>query len=314
MNVQRASQNQTKASKGTQGRELVVTRPPVEVLPDSALVNQRPATKMDAVEQKKPRMKGHEQTGQVGSVKPPVTEVASPANAIEKEVILALQGGYENVAARVTELKELLTRSRMTQEGLDRINVQVEVLETLQGGKPALEAKSKELQHMMMVAMMDERGYKNVTLKIEVLDKVAKDFAPLEKRMKAIDSLTMRAMLSPDASMSLSAEHGALKAFLGGAAQVAAQTASVEKQLSDGVSPDGRGPSKDSLTLDLSALIGVKGGLTGVRSRIQEVKNLMMVARFDAAGFASVTRELNTLEALEKTLSTLERRSNQIGG
>ena len=311
MNVQRPSQSSTQATKKARG-ELIVTRPQVEVLPDSALVTnqQRPAAKMDAVEAKKPKLKG-DGPGQVGTVKPPVTEVASPANAIEKEVITALQGGYENVAAKVVELKDLLTRSRMTQEGLDRINVQVQVLEALQGGKPGVEKKSKDLQRMMMVAMMDERGYKNVTLQIEVLDKVAKDFAPLEKRMKAIDSLTMRALLSPDASMSLAAERRALKAFLHGGAQVASEIATTEKQLSDGVATP---QMKDVLTLELSALLGVKGGLAGVRSRVQEVKNLMMVARFDAAGLASVTRELNTLEALEKTLSTLERRANQIGG
>lgn len=306
MNVQRpAATSPTSSTSSTQApRELIVTRPPVEVLAPVA-------KKLDAVEQKKPKLKGSDGPGQVGTVKPPVKEPSSPATAIEKEVLVALQGGYENVTAKVAELKDLASRSRMTQEGLDRLNIQVSVLETVAaGGAPGLAQKSKELQRMMMVAMMDERGYKNVTLQIEVLDKVAKDFAPLDKRMKAIDSLTMRALLSPDASMSLGAERRALKAFLHGGAQVASEIKDVEHLLTAG---DMTSQLKDKLTLELSALLGVKGGLTGVRARINEVKHLMTVARFDAEGYASVQRELNTLEALEKTLSTFERRANQIG-
>lgn len=304
MNVQRTSKST--ATKSAQ--ELNFTRPPVQVLPDSALV---PSRKMDQVEQKKPRLKGTEQNGQVGTiVTPPVTEPASPATAIEKEILTTLQGGYGAVDQRIAELKDLASRSRMVQEGLDRLNIQVSVLETLKGGQPALEAKSKELQRMLMVAMMDERGYKNITLEIDVLNKVAKDFAPLEKRMKAIDSLVMRALLSPDASMSLGAERRALKAFLHGGAQVESEIKDVEHVLMAGVATP---QLKDQLTLELSALLGVKGGLTGLRTRINEVKHLMTVARFDAAGYASVQRELNTLEALEKTMSTFERRANAIG-
>jgi hypothetical protein len=120
--------------------------------------------------------------------------------------------------------------------------------------------------------------------------------------------LVMRAMMTADASMTLAAERGALHAFVGGGVAMAARTASLEEQLATLQTP----ALKDGLSLELSAMIGANGGLTGVRSRITEVKNLMMVARFDAAGFAAVTRELNTLEALEKTLSSLDQRISTI--
>jgi len=211
MQVQR---NTTKST----GRELHVQRPAVEVLPDSALVAPAKGSHAQSIDgvDKRPRVKGtpiEQGPGQVGPIgTPKPVEVASPASAIEKEVLVALQGGYENVAAKAAELKDLLTRSRMVQEAKDRLDVQVAVLETLQGGKPALLEKADELRHTMMVAMMDERGSNKMQLEIDVLTRVAKDFAPLEKRMKAIDSLTMRALLPPDASISPSAEHRALKA------------------------------------------------------------------------------------------------------
>ena len=208
--------NVTRPSK-TQATELV--RPCAEVLPDSALVTQSPTqqTPVDAVE-KKPRIKGNtDGPGQVGPVGPVVTEPASAANAIEKEVLVVLNaGGFEAVAAKAVELKDMLTRSRMVQEAKDRIDVQVDVLEALAGGKPGLEAKSNEIRGLMMVALLDERGSKKLELELDVLAKVAKDFAPLEKRMDAIDSLVMRALLTPDASASLAAERRALKAFVHG--------------------------------------------------------------------------------------------------
>lgn len=285
----------------------LAVRPPLAVPADAAPLK---ASKqcIDGVEQK-PRVKGNDGPGQTAPVGPVVTEPSSPANAIEKEVLQTLQGGYGAVATKAIDIKDMLTRSRMVQEAKDRLDVQVEVLEALAGGKPGLQAKTNEIKQLMMVALLDERGSKKLELELAVLGNVTKDFAPLEKRLTAIDSLTTRALLTADASMSLSAEHRALKAFIHGGARIDGQIAAVEQQLAAGTTP----AMKDALTLDQSALLGVKGGLTGVRERVQEVKNLMMVARFDVAGLASVTRELNTLEALEKALSSFERRANQIG-
>lgn len=274
------------------------TRPPVTVLPDSTMVE--PA--VDQMERRPlpvicPM-----------PIRPPQKQ--TPAAAIEKAALTALLGGYQSVAAKVDELKHTLTVARLTQEGHDAIQNQIVVLEALAGGKPGLEDKSKSLQRLLMVAMMDERGYHNITTQIEALNNVAKAFNPLEKRMGAIDSIKMRARLTPDAVMSLDAERRALKAFVHGGKVVESEIADIENTLRSGLfAPE----LKDRLTLELSALLGVRGGLTGVRERANEVRHLMTVARFDQSGYQSVQRELNTLEALAKTLATFEKRVGKLG-
>jgi hypothetical protein len=262
--------------------------------------------KIDVLEQ--PRVNQDGQTGQTGPIAPPVLvmEPSTPANAIEKSVLLALRAGYDGPVKAIADLKHLLMVSRMPQEFRDRVDVKIGVMETIAGGKPAIDKRIQELSHLMTVARFDQAGAAKANLELESLKKLSTAFAPLEKRLSAIDALTMRAMMTAEASMSLAAERGAIKAFVGGADAVATAMTSLEKQLSMGT------PNKAAASLALSAMIGTRGGLDGLRERIASIQNTMMVSRFDAAGLASITMELNTMQAVEKALQTLEQRANSI--
>jgi hypothetical protein len=225
----------------------------------------------------------------------------TPAAAIEKEVLEALRDGYPAVAEKAAALEDFLKRARLVAEAFGRVLVQIDVLSALAvGGYDGLEDGIDAL--MEALPRLQGEELERTELQIDVLRRLTQSLEPLKQRLQELHGHLTLALLPESETPVPLAEKRALTAFLAGSQQIEEDLEEIEDGLQ---SPDTMPGAKAILSVGHPVVLAVRGGLTGVRAKIEELEREKKLIR-NEAGQLTIERALRALASLEKVLAVLD--------